>query len=211
MTTQLELYNLALGHLGPVRLHPTTGLTENRQDRRELDAVWASTLKTMLERAVWRFAIRTSLFTADPDITPDFGLPHAYGLPNDFVRLYLISPDERQEEEDRSYRREGSVIYSDHSTLYISYVSNDPAYGYDLGKFTGLYTRAFGYALAEEACIPITKDKQLKRALSSERKDAVAEAKRLEAVDERVKEKPVGSWIRTRFGTAREARRTGRY
>lgn len=208
-TTQIELYNLALGHLGAVRLHPTTGLTENRPDRRELDAVWASSKKLMLERAVWKFAIRTSMFTADPDISPDFGLAYAYGLPDDFVRLYLIATDERQEDEDRSYRREGNTIYSDNSTLYVSYVSSGDAYGYDLGKFTALYTRAFGYTLAEEACIPITKDKQLKRALTSDRKDAVSEAKRLEAVDERVKEKPMGSWLRARWGGSRGNSRLG--
>lgn len=208
-TTQLALYNMALTHLGPVRLHPTTGLSENRQDRRELDAVWASCLQLMLERAVWKFAIRTSVFTADPDITPDFGLAHAFGLPDDFVRLYLISPDERQEEEDRSYRREGSTIYSDNSTLYISYVSNHADYGLDPGNFTGLYARAMGYTLAEEACIPITKDKQLKRALTRERQEAVSEAKRLEAVDERVKEKPMGSWLRARWGSSRSNSRLG--
>lgn len=198
-TTQIEVYNLALGHLGTTRLHPTTGLTENRPDRRELDAAWSTACSLMLEAGVWDFATRVAQATADPDISPNFGRPYAFGLPDDFVRLAQISIDEDGLEEDRSFKREGNVIYSQQQVLYLGWVSSDDDWGGDLGKMSALYARALGAWLAELACINITKDQNLETKIMRKRELYVAEAKRADARDERVKEKPMGSWVRSRF------------
>ncbi len=211
MVTKLELYNKALSHLGPERLDPTLGLTENRPDRYELDARYDGVKREMLEHGLWRFAIRTYEATPDPNIVPSFGPAYGYNLPDDFVRLHAIALDPNLIEEDRGYRREGSVIYSTNSRLYISIVSDDAALGGDLGAYTELFAEAFGLLLANKACVAITKDQNLETKLLRKFETVfLPRAKRKDAVDERVKEKPMSSWLRTRFANSRQARYGGR-
>src|SRR5690242_8504620 len=97
MVDQLSLYNRALRHLKVRRL---ANLTENTLARNELDAVYAEVLQAMLEKAGWKFAIRTSQLTADPNIDPAFGLSYVYALPDDFVRWAAICVDDMFRVED---------------------------------------------------------------------------------------------------------------
>lgn len=204
MVTKLQLYNFALGHLGPVRL---STLAENRSDRKELDAVYDGVMQGMLERGLWYFALRTVHLDPDTDVETLFGLPYAYSLPSDFVRIRLISPDERQETEDRTYRREGQYIYSDYAELYLSYVSNGVNFGQNIGGFTQLYAEAFGAELAYQSGLPITKDSAKKNDLLVIKERMLIKAKRTEAVDERVKMKPLSSWVMTRFNDKNRSQR----
>lgn len=207
MVTKLELYNGALGHLGSVRLG-ASGLNENRPDRRELDAVYDRTLQYMLEQGVWFFALRSQLWEPDTDVDARFGLPYTYTLPDDFVRIRSIATDEAQTFEDRTYKREGRAIFSAQSQLYLTYVSNDPDYGLNLGAFTEMYATAVEAELAYRSGLPITKDKSTKNDLMVIKQRLLTAAKRKEAVDERVKEKPTSSWVNSRFnGSPRDQRR----
>ncbi len=87
MTTQIKLYNKALGFIGGQRLHSTTGLTETTATRYELDAVYDDAKQYMLEQAAWKFALKTVLIEYDTGITVGFGLQYGYPIPSDFVRL----------------------------------------------------------------------------------------------------------------------------
>ncbi len=204
MATKLEIYNIALGHLGSVRLDI---LNENRPDRREIDAKYAISAQTMLEKACWVFALRTQQWEADTDLEPLFGRPYVFTLPDEFCRIRLIATDERQENEDLTYKREGRLIYSDHPTLYVTFVSNDADYGLDLGKYPALYTKAFGAQLALDAALPINKSEATRnnRLGIAERDFRIARG--VDAVDERVKRKPVSSWVRSRFNGSDDQRR----
>lgn len=205
MVTKLQLYNKALGHLGPVRL---TSLQENRPDRRELDAVYDGSLQVMLERGVWKFALRTVRLDPDTDVTPLFGLRYAYSKPTDWVRLRLISPDERQEDEDRTFREEGAYIFSDYSVLYVTFVSNLTTHGLNLGAYPELYANAVAAEMAEASGLPITRDRADKASLMVIKKRALVDARRACAVDDRVKDKPTSSWVRSRYGTDTTQRRS---
>jgi hypothetical protein len=152
----------------------------------------------MLEKGLWKFALRTSELTADPDIDTSFGLPYAYVIPDDFVRLAGISTDDRFTNEDESYIEENGKWYSEHSRLYVRYVSNDNAYGFDLGKYPENYCSAFGAFMALRTALPITKDRGDRNDLVQLSEELLQTAKRLDAVDERVKRKPAGRWTRAR-------------
>lgn len=204
MTTKLDLYNLALGHLGPVRL---ASAVENRPDRFEIDAVYDQTLAVMLERGIWFFALRSSLVEPDTDVEPRFGLPYTYSFPADYVRLRMITTDESQAHEDTTYKREGRYFFSQHSELYLTYVSNDTNYGLNLGAFPELYAEAVAAELAYKSGLPITKDRGTKNDLLVIKKRALIEARRVDAVDERVKAKPGSSWVANRRGASAGAQR----
>lgn len=204
MVTKLNLYNMALGHLGPVRLASTA---ENRPDRKELDAVYDGVLQGMLEHGLWYFALRSQQWDPDTDVDARFGLPYTYSLPTDYVRLRMISTDEGQSNEDRTFKREGSYIFSAYPLLYVTYVSNHTDYGLNLGAFTQLYAEAVAAELAYQSGLPITKDRGTKNDLFVIKQRMLKEAKRIEAVDERVKEKPLSSWALARMGPNRSQRR----
>lgn len=205
MATKLTIYNKALGHLGPVRLHPTNGLTENRVDRRELDARWDGAMQEMLEHGIWRFAIRSFEMTADPNIVPAFGPQFGFDLPDDYVRLHKIATDPELSNEDLTYVREGPKrIFSHNQVLYLSIVSNRSDYGGNLGAYSELYAEAFGLLLASKACVAITQDQNLEAKLLGKFETLyLPRAKRKDAIDERVKFRPVGSWVKSRFAASR--------
>lgn len=207
MVTKLQLYNGALSHLGPVRL---TSVGENRPDRYELDAVYDKSLQAMLEQGIWFFALRSQRWEPDTDVEARFGLPFTYTMPDDFVRIRSICTDEAQTNEDRSYKREGRQIFSAQSLLYLTYVSNDPLYGLNLGAFPQLYADAVEADLAERSGLPITKDRATKGDLIAIKARLLQRAKRVDAVDERVKAKPTSSWVNSRGGGNSSQRRDPR-
>jgi hypothetical protein len=202
MVTKLELYNAALAFLGPTRLNPSTGLTENRPDRYELDAVYAASLQWFVEQANWFFGLRSQLWEPDTDVDQRFGLPYTYSLPEDFVRIRAISSDEAQRSEDRTYRREGNYIFSSYSRLYLTYESNDASYGFNIGAYPQTCADVVACDLAWRSALPVTKDKGSKNDLLIERTRLLAIAKRKDAVDERVKGKPTSSWVNSRFSSS---------
>lgn len=195
MVSKLELYNMALGHLGPVRL---ASLTENRADRREIDAVYTQAIDHILENGVWAFALRSQKIEPDTDFDPLFGRTYAYTLPDDFVRLRRICTDERMTQEDETYFREGDQVFSDQSVLYVTFVSDDTNYGYNLGKWSQMFAEAVAAEIAYKSGLPITKDRGTKNDLEVIKKRKLLDAKRIDALDEPVKFKPQGSWVRSR-------------
>lgn len=205
MVTKLELYNQALGHLGPVRL---VSDTENRPDRHELDEAYIPAIDHVLESGLWFFALRSSKFEPDTNVTARFGLPYTYSLPDDYVRLRAICTDEAQTHEDETYKREGDFIFSAHPTLYITYVSDDPAWGYNTGRWPQLFCTAVAAELAYRSGLPITKDRGTKNDLLILKERSLSKARRADAVDERVKRKPLSSWATSRLaGGSQQQRR----
>jgi hypothetical protein len=204
MTGRLAIYNKALEHLGPVRL---ASLTENRPDRYELDAVYDATLASILEHGLWHFALRTVELDPDTAVEAGFGLPFVYTMPSDFVRLHLISPDENQDQDDRSFKHEGGYWRSEYSKLYATFVSNSVSYGLNLGAWPETVADAAGAELAYRSGLPITKDRGTKNDLLIVKKRMLIDAKRLNAVDERVRGKPLSSWASNRMAGARNQQR----
>lgn len=200
MTTKLKLYNRALSHLSTVRL---ANLTEDRKERYELDAVYDECLQEMLELGLWKFAMRASLMTADPGIEPTFGPAYAYAIPTDFVRLAGITSDPEFKVEVSDYTEENGVWYTSINEMYVRYVSNDVSYGLNLSLYPENYCSAFGTHMALRAALPITRDKATRNDLVLLNDRLLAKAKRLDAVDESVKRKPVGRLVSTRAGFGR--------
>jgi hypothetical protein len=197
MVDTLSLYNRALRHLKVRRL---ASLTEDVTARYELDAVFSDVKQAMLEKAGWKFAIRTSQLDADPNVTPGFGKAYVFALPDDFVRWAAVSVDDRFNVEDFSFEEKNGLLFSDNATLYVKYVSNDTAYGFDLGKFTDNYAEAFGAEMAERTCLPITKDANLLVDVKRESLRLLNRAKQFDALSDPVRFKPPGTFVTSRSG-----------
>lgn len=210
MTTKIKLYNRALGHLGTIRLNPTTGLTENRKERYELDAVYDEVLQECLEEGLWKFATRTVKLDADPSVEPEFGPAHAFARPDDYVRALAFASDENLKAELPDWIDENGVWYADIDTVYLRYVSNGTDYGLDLGKYPEYYAAFVGARLALRSSLPITRDKFTRNDLLTLDTRSLAKAKKLGAVNEPVKTKPVGRLVQSRLGRPTMTSRNGR-
>ena len=75
MTTQLFIYNEALGHLGERQL---ASLSEPREPRRVLDSYWSDVVGFCLSQGLWKFARRTAQIDSSSSLTPQFGFNCVY-------------------------------------------------------------------------------------------------------------------------------------
>lgn len=200
MVTKLELYNIAARHVGATRF---ANVSEDRSDRRELDAVYDHALDTFLEKGVWKFALRTIRMDPDPDITPAFGLRYAYSKPEDFKRLHAFASDPYLESEIRDYREEAGYWYTDNAEVYLSYVSNHPTRGMNMGAYPAHYSEALGAEMAKLAALPISKSAGDRNDLFAIAAGTLRDAKKYDAIDERVKTRPTGRLVRSRIGNGR--------
>src|SRR5258705_9839844 len=88
MSSQLFIYNEALGHLGERAL---ASLTENREPRRVLDYYFNDVVLYALAQGLWRFARRTAQIDASTTVVPAFGFNNAFGYPTDWIRTQIVS------------------------------------------------------------------------------------------------------------------------
>ena len=197
MTTKLKLYNKAAGHLSTVRLASTT---EAHKTRYELDAVYDDTLQACLEKGLWKFGKRTVHLEYDTAITPDFGPAYAFAQPDDYVRTFAFCTDEMLENEVEDYLEENGVWYAPVTDIYLAYLSNDASYGLNLGLWTENFAEYVGAQLALNCALPITRDKFTRNDLLTLSSNYLKVAKRLDAVDEPIKRKPMGRLVQSRLG-----------
>ena len=200
-TSRLALYNVALGIVGERSL---TSLTEDSEARRMLDEVWSAgngAVRYCLEQGLWTFAMRAVEIDKEASITPSFGFTNAFAKPTDFVRLDMISADERFAIPLEAYEMEGNYFYADVDPVYLRIVSDDDDWGGDFAKWPETFTQWFGSWMAEKISM---------RLLSGERREEVRKIAHKALVDARSKDAqrsptrflPHGSWARARMGNS---------
>ena len=198
-TTKIKVYNTALRHLGITRLHSTDGLTENRQERREIDQVYDDSLTEMLEKAIWYFALKRVRMDADPEIETQFGRQFAYSQPDDMVDhgLHGITVDERGEQEI-DWRPANGLYICDESTIYFSYVSDAETHGRNLGLMSQHFGEAWGSLIALKTNLPVTGSRGDRNDLIAIHGKLLDVAKTREAVNQPIKTRPAGNWSSSR-------------
>jgi len=123
-----------------------------------------------LRANVWSFARRRAQIAEDGG-TPLFGPDHQYRKPADFLRL-IKTKHER-------LRVEGEFIVSDEgSPLLLKYIARvDPA------LFDPMFVQALSCSLALSLTEKITTSTAKKQAITSDYKDIIAEAKKVNAIE----------------------------
>jgi hypothetical protein len=195
-TTKLQLYNNALLAVGELGL---SSLTENRESRRVLDQVYDSGfLDTILELAPWKFATRSIQLTYDPGIVPDFGYSYACEKPSDFVVICKVCSDEYYNYPLLQYQDEGNYLFSDLTEIYIQYVSNDAALGYDLSRWPPSFSRYAELHLATKICERLTHSETKLKTLFALMSKALTAAKSKDAMKNPTTFLPAGDWTTSR-------------
>jgi hypothetical protein len=202
VTEKLALYNKAAQNLSQERL---TALTDDVPLKRELDANYDNILQQAMEMGLWKWSLRSVELNHDPSIdTSDFGgLTYGFTLPDDFVRIANISMSPyfppTAELDDFEITGPGKTLYTDHDPIYLKYVSNGTSYGLNLAMWPETFAEGVGHMLAASVALNITKSRSDRDEETKEAEKAIAQAKVRDAVDERVKTKPVGRLVRSRF------------
>lgn len=195
---RLGFYNEALRLLGE---RPLASLTENREPRRILDAVWdAGAIDYVLEQGQWQFAMRSIEITYSPSVEPDFGYRYAFNKPDDLIRVCAVCTDEFFVQPNLHYTDEAGFWFADDEVMYVKYVSNHVNYGYDLSLWPQTFLKYVAAYFASEACVALNKsestEQRIRNILKERHKDAMAK----DAMVEPTKMLPMGSWVNARFG-----------
>lgn len=196
MADRLAIYRGALRLLGSGQL---SSLTEANPARYALDEAWQAVGDKLLETALWNFAIRTTELHNDEDVEPLFGREYAVRKPEDWVRTASVSADGTFAVSYEGYDDETQFWHCDIDPLYVRYVSNDEAYGWNVGAWRQHFAEAFSAFLAFECGLPISNDRGNRNDLHGLAEKRLAIAKTRDAVDERVQFKPGGRLVKSRF------------
>lgn len=198
MADKLSIYNGALLVLGERKLRT---LTEDRAPRRRLDSVWDDDgVKTCLQAGFWNFAMRAVELSYSPSVTPAFGLRYAFDKPTDWVRTWLVSGDDRFQEELHGYEDEGAYWYADPDTIWVRYVSNDSQWGGDLSLWPANFTRYVEHYFAWKITKGTTGSNTDKETIGVEMERILKRARATDAMDETTRFPAEGSWVRARRG-----------
>jgi hypothetical protein len=195
MPTKLSIFNDALSHLGEARL---ANLTENREARHTLDDSWNGRVHFCLERAFWNFAMRSVELAASSTFEPAFGLTHVFEKPADWVRTYQVSDNGRFEPQLAAFIDEAGRWHADINPLFVRYVSDDNAYGFDLGQWPQSFAECVSAALALHNCYRLTGSDSRAERLERLLKRNIALARGNDAMNEPPVSLPLNSWVRSR-------------
>lgn len=197
-TSKLQLYNVALTqYLGERRL---ASLTENREPRRALDDVWdGGAVRYCLEEGHWKFAQRAVKLTYNPAMAPTFGYRYAFNKPSDCVKVSKVCSDEYLLEPLLLYSEEAGFWSTDLSDFYVSYVSDNSAFGGDLSLWPESFVQLVALYLAASTANRLAgaaKEKELQVKHDA----ALAKARSKDAMQGPTQFLPQGSWVRSRTG-----------
>lgn len=196
MSNQLNVYNDALQLVGERQL---VSLTENREPRRLLDAVWDGALKYCLEQGQWNFAIRSVRVNYSPSVEPPFGYRRAFNKPDDYVRTVAFASDPFFNSPIIQYTDEAGFWFCDLDEIFIRYVSNDQSFGLDSSLWPETFSSFVAAYLAKKIA-PRLKNGTDRERLAREYKVAKTDALTKDAIQEPTKIFPTGRWVRSRHG-----------
>lgn len=198
MTSKLALYNGALRLCGERRL---ASLTENREPRRYLDEAWADDfIIGVLEKGMWKFALRSTKLDPDSNVTVEFGHTNAFAKPDDMVRIAAISSDEFFNTPLLAYNEERSWLFASSEPLYLRYVSSHADYGADISRWTKAFSDFAESELALAIIKRLTQDKSEWEKMHKLNRSLLTSARSLDAMADPTKFLPRGDWVSSRIG-----------
>jgi hypothetical protein len=149
MATQLSIYHRALHEC---RVRALESITENRQERRELDLEFSEVALYCLSQGLFRFAKRVYSLDASTTSTPQFGFNYAFDIQTDWIRTVLVSASEHMDPPLLQYREETGLLYANVTPIYHAYISKDQVYGLNVGAWPPAFVDYVVMRLAGKVC-----------------------------------------------------------
>lgn len=201
MTSKLLLANGALRLLKERQLTLSELTTNAREPARNFNAIWEDgALDDCLEAGQWKFASRTVRLDASPSVVVEFGFQYAFEKPGDFVRTIGMWSDDRCTSPLRDCREEGGYWFTNQETIFVTYVSNDAAFGGDMSLWPPGFTKFVQAHIASEIAGPLASEGV---EILKLRKMQLTDALSTDAMADPSRSLPVGSWVKARAGGMR--------
>lgn len=199
MASTVQIVNQALTKLGAQRI---TSLQDDTRNAREMNAIFEIKRDAELAAEPWTFATKRAEIPAS-STTPAFGWGFMYPMPADFLRLVEVG-------EDYVFYSADSTVFqieSDPDTGRVAILTDQASplrirYIYKVtnsGLFPALFVESLACRLAAESCETITQSTSKREAAWAERKQAIREAKRANAIEQPPRRPPDASWSRAMY------------
>ena len=186
MASQVTIANDALSALGQERI---MAFDENNDRARLATEHYPGSRDHVLESMEMKGTItRASLPLLTS--TPLFGFANQFQLPADFIKLK--DPELLSER----FRIEGDKYLTDSDIANVEYIRRET----DVNLFGELVRNAIGFKLAEKMCLPLTKDRQLRRDIKALYEDALAEAQLQDMRQGPIDQLGSSDWLQGREG-----------
>jgi len=189
MASVVEICNRALQKIGAKRI---TSITEDSVNARACNNAYNPLRLSELRSHPWSCAIARAQLAAS-STEPLFGKAYMYPLPSDYLRSLPNDPGYNLNSEDWQIEA-GNILTDDTSPLNLRYI-------YDLTDpniMDAMFREALACRLALEICEELTQSNQKKEALKMEYKEAIREAKRVNAILNIAANPPEDEWITIR-------------
>jgi hypothetical protein len=150
----LGICNAALTKLGQ---EPITDITDNNKRAKLLNANYLRVKQKLLRRHPWSFAKKRVNLLAQVT-TPLYEFSHEYLLPVDFIRLDKLQFNTYE------HAIEGNkLLYNGGDEINLVYICDA-----DEADFDSLFEDLLAHTLADEICLSLTQNQQLKSDLRAE-------------------------------------------
>lgn len=161
MTSKVEIWNLALAHIGHKAnvADPDEASAEANHCRR----FYPIALRVALERFAWSFATRRTALAEVTNPVDHWG--YAYGLPNLCIKpRAVLLPQSNDDSKEQQFAVESdengdAILYCNVQSAVLKYTTLVE----DTNKFTPFFVLALSYELAGMLVGPIPKDSRLKK------------------------------------------------
>lgn len=186
MASEVQICNRALQKVGAKRI---TNLTDDSNSARACLAAYESVRDAELQKNRWNFSIQRYEIAADAE-APAWGRENSFTLPEEVIEPIPPYPEDNSADRDWVVEN-GKILTNDSAPLYLraTTVVTDP------NKMSPLFREALACALALEICEELTQSNQKKESLKADYKEAIAQARRRNAIMSVPAEAPASSWI----------------
>ena len=157
MTSQVEIYNMALGNIG---ISETVASLEERSKALQVcNRFWELARDTALAQFPWQFA--TKVATLALIGTPPRGWQYQYQYPTDCLKAMHLTPAGRiprpqsmseRQNFNTGYGDGGQVIWTNEEAAELAYIVRIT----DTGRFPPLFVEALSWKLAQLISTPMT-------------------------------------------------------
>lgn len=198
MASSTDIANRALQKLGSARIMAMTDASRNAA---ECALCYPILRDAELRRHPWSFAIRRATLAAEAE-GPTFGYARVFDLPADCLRLVEIDGASAWDATDYRggarprWRIEGRTILTGATApLNIRYLAQET----DATRFDPCFVEVLVARMAAELAEPLTQSAQKKQMALAEYRDAIREARRINAIEGPTQLAPDDSWVMVRL------------
>lgn len=168
ITTAVTICNSALLKLGADKI---SALSQTTRAAVTCNTLYAYLRDEVMGESPWRFALKRAVLSPN-GTTPAFDFDFSYDIPSDCLRL--LSPDD----DEIIWIQEGSQILCSETTLNMKYLYRNE----DESSWDARFCEALAWRLCMELALSLTQSIPMKQEAEKSYKDALAQARAMNAV-----------------------------